>query len=225
MGTHITLDSAGGAQIGAYLAKPVGKPRGGIIVVQEIFGVTPHIRDVIDRFAAAGYTAIAPAFFDFVEPGIELAYDNSGMQRGKHLAIEVGLDRATEAVASATGAIKAAGKVGVVGFCWGGTVALLSAQRLALPAVSYYGARNTGYLDQPLKAPVIFHFGTTDRSITAEVRAQHRQAWPDAPVYEYEHCGHAFNRDVDKNAYNEAAAKLAWQRTLAFFGEHLAGKA
>jgi carboxymethylenebutenolidase len=193
--------------------------------VQEIFGVTPHIRDVTDRFARAGYTAIAPAFFDFVENDVELAYDRSGIDKGKALAIDVGLDRAAEAVASAADSIKSSGRIGVVGFCWGGTVALLSAQRLALPAVSYYGARNTGYLDQPLRAPVIFHFGATDRSISAEARAKHQQAWPDAPVYVYEHCGHAFNRDVDNSAYNEAAAKLAWQRTLAFFGQHLAGKA
>lgn len=221
---HITLDTAA-HRIGAYLAKPNGRPKGGIVVVQEIFGVTSHIRDVTDRFARASYTAVAPAFFDFVEPGVELAYDNSGIQRGKRLATEVGLDRAVEAVAGSVAAIKSSGQTGVVGFCWGGTVALLSAQRLALPAVSYYGARNTGFLDQPLKAPVIFHFGATDRSITAEAREQHRQAWPDAPVYEYPHCGHAFNRDVDKNAYNEAAAKLAWERTLTFFDKHLAGGA
>jgi carboxymethylenebutenolidase len=225
MGERINIMTAGTHCIGAYLAKPEGQPKGGIVVVQEIFGVTPHIRDVTDRFARAGYTAIAPAFFDFVENDVELAYDRSGIDKGKALAIDVGLDRAAEAVASAADSIKSSGRIGVVGFCWGGTVALLSAQRLALPAVSYYGARNTGYLDQPLRAPVIFHFGATDRSISAEARAKHQQAWPDAPVYVYEHCGHAFNRDVDNGAYNEAAAKLAWQRTLAFFGQHLAGKA
>lgn len=225
MGQRITLDTASRQRIGAWLARPAGKPKGGVIVVQEIFGVTPHIRDVTERFATAGYTAVAPAFFDYIDHDIDLAYDNAGVQRGKHLAAEVGMDRAVEAIAAAAASIAPAGKVGVVGFCWGGTVALLSAQRLALPAVSYYGARNTGYLDQPLKAPVIFHFGTTDRSITAEAREQHRQAWPDAPVYEYAHCGHAFNRDVDKNAYNAAAAQLAWQRTLAFFDQQLAAKA
>ena len=225
MGDRINLNTAGTHCIGAYLATPSGAPKGGIVVVQEIFGVTAHIRDVADRFAKEGYTAIAPAFFDYAENDVELAYDNAGMQRGKALASEVGLDRAVEAVASAAESIQSAGRIGVVGFCWGGTVALLAAQRLALPAVSYYGARNTGYLDQPLKAPVIFHFGASDRSITAEARAKHKQAWPDAPIYVYDHCGHAFNRDVDKNAYNADAAKLAWQRTLAFFERELQGKA
>ncbi len=223
MGQRINLNTAGTHCIGAYLAKPAGKPKGGIVVVQEIFGVTPHIRDVADRFAKAGYAAVAPAFFDFVENDVELAYDRPGIDKGKDLAMEVGLDRAVEAVASAKQSIESSGKVGVVGYCWGGTVALLSAQRLGLPAVSYYGARNVAYLDQPLQAPVIFHFGANDRSITAEAVEKHRKAWPGAPVYVYEHCGHAFNRDVDKSAYNEAAAKLAWQRTLEFFDKELAG--
>ena len=224
MGQHINLSTAGTHCIGAYLAKPAGKPKGGVIVVQEIFGVTAHIRDVADRFAAAGYTAVAPAFFDFAENDVELAYDRGGIDRGKAFAEEVGVDRPVEAIASAAQSIASSGKAGVVGFCWGGTLALLSAQRLGLPAVSYYGARNTGYLDQPLKAPAIFHFGANDRSIPAEARAKHQAAWPDAPVYVYEHCGHAFNRDVDKSAYNAAAAQLAWQRTLTFFDQHLAGQ-
>jgi carboxymethylenebutenolidase len=225
MGERINLNTVGTHCIGAYLAKPDGKPRGGIVVVQEIFGVTSHIRDVADRFAEAGYTAVAPAFFDYVENDVELDYDDAGMRRGRELAAEVGLDRAVEAVASAADSIRSSGRIGVVGYCWGGTVALLSAQRLGLPAVSYYGARNTAYFDQPLKAPVIFHFGATDKSIPPEAIGKHRKAWPDAPVYVYEGAGHAFNRDVDPAHYNEAAATLARQRTLAFFDRHLAGKA
>lgn len=225
MGTRINLNTAGAHGMGAYLAQPAGRPKGGIVVVQEIFGVTPHIRDVADRVAQAGFTAIAPAFFDLVEADVELDYDRHGIDRGKALALEVGLDRPVEAVASAARSIESSGKTGVVGFCWGGTVALLAAQRLGLPAASYYGARNTGFLDQRLKAPVIFHFGATDRSIRAEAREQHHAAWPDAPVYVYEHCGHAFNRDVDQSAYNADAARLAWARTLAFFDKELAGGA
>jgi carboxymethylenebutenolidase len=225
MGERINIMTTGTHCIGAYLAKPAGKPKGGVVVVQEIFGVTPHIRDVTDRFAQAGYTAIAPAFFDFVENDVELGYDKAGMERGKELAMDVGLDRAAEAVASAAESIQSSGRVGVVGYCWGGTVALLGALRLGMPAVSYYGARNTGYLDRPLQAPVMFHFGTKDRSITAEAIEKHRKAWPHAPVYVYEGAGHAFNRDIDPTHYHEPGAKLAWQRTLAFFDQHLAGSA
>jgi carboxymethylenebutenolidase len=221
----IRLNTAGMHCIGAYLAKPTGKPKGGIVVVQEIFGVTQHIRTVADDFAEEGYTAIAPAFFDFVENDVELDYDHAGMERGKSLALETGLDRAVEAVASAAESIASSGKIGVVGYCWGGTVALLAAQRLGLSAVSYYGARNAGFLDQPLQAPVMFHFGAKDRSITTDVVQKHRDAYPDAPVHVYEHAGHAFNRDIDHTHYDPIGAPLALQRTLAFFAQHLANAA
>ncbi len=223
MGERINLNTAGMHCIGAYLAKPSGTPKGGIVVVQEIFGVNAHVRDVADRFAAAGYAAIAPAFFDFVEQDLELDYDAAGMNKGRELAGEVGLDRAVEAVASAADSIRSSGKTGVVGYCWGGTVALLAAQRLGLPSVSYYGARNVAFLGEPLKAPVMFHFGADDKSIPPEAVEKHRKAYPDAPVHVYEGTGHAFNRDVDPTHYDEAAAKLAWQRTLAFFDRHLVG--
>ena len=222
MGQHINLNTAGTHCIGAYLAKPKGKPKGGIVVVQEIFGVTAHIRAVADGFAKHGYTAIAPACFDFVENDVELAYDHDGMERGKSLAAETGLDRAVEAVASAADSIKSSGTIGVVGYCWGGTVALLSAQRLGLPAVSYYGARNVPFLDQPLKAAVLFHFGAKDRSITPDAVQKPREAYPDAPIHVYEHAGHAFNRDVDPTRYDPVGAPQALERTLAFFDKHLA---
>ncbi|HEX5307445.1 MAG TPA: dienelactone hydrolase family protein, partial [Dyella sp.] len=146
MGQPINVPTGGTQCIGGYLARAEGKPKGGVVVIQEIFGVTAHIRDVADRFAAAGYTAIAPAFFDHLESGLELPYDDSGMQRGKALVTELGLERAVEDVASAAEAIASAGRIGAVGYCWGGTVALLAALRLGLPSVSYYGARNLPFL-------------------------------------------------------------------------------
>jgi len=221
MGERINLNTAGMHCIGAYLAKPPGEPKGGIVVVQEIFGVNAHVRSVADRFAAAGFTAIAPAFFDFVEQDVELNYDDVGMNKGRELIGDIGLDRAVEAVASAADSIRSSGKIGVVGYCWGGTVALLAAQRLGFPSVSYYGARNVPFLGEPLKAPVMFHFGANDKSIPAEAIEKHRNAYPYAPVYVYEGTGHAFNRDVDPTHYNETAANLAWQRTLAFFDQQL----
>ncbi len=223
MGERIHLNTPGMHCIGAYLSRPSGKPKGGIVVAQEIFGVTTHIRNVADVYAMRGYTAIAPAFFDFVENDVELAYDRAGTERGRELVAEVGMDRAVEAVASAAESVRSSGRIGVVGYCWGGTVALRAAQVLAMPASSYYGARNVQYLAQALKAPAIFHFGADDPSIPAEAIARQRAAWPDAPVYVYERCGHAFNRDVDPHVYDKAAAELAWSRTLAFFDEELAG--
>lgn len=118
MGMQINLNTPGTQCIGAYLAKPAGKPKGGIVVVQEIFGVNAHVRSVADHFAAAGYTAIAPAFFDHVEANVELGYDATGFARGKALVGEISFDRAIEDVASAAESIKSAGKIGVVGYCW-----------------------------------------------------------------------------------------------------------
>ena len=221
MAEQIRLNTSGMQCIGAYLAKPAGAPKGGLVVVQEIFGINAHIRAVADRFAGHGYTAIAPAFFDHVETGVELDYDPAGFARGKQLVNEVGIDRAVEDVASAAEAIKSAGKIGVVGYCWGGTIALLSATRLGLPAVSYYGARNVSFLDEKPRAPVQFHFGERDASIPAEAVQRHREAYPEMEIYTYP-AEHAFNRDVDGKHYDAPSARLALERTLAFFARHLA---
>jgi carboxymethylenebutenolidase len=220
MGQHIQLNTSRMHCIGAYLAKAEGTPKGGLVVVQEIFGVNAHMRDVVDRYAALGYTAIAPAFFDHVESGVELGYDEAGYARGRELIGEIGLDLAVDDVASAAEAISSAGKIGCVGYCWGGTVALLAAIRLGLPAVSYYGSRNPAFLEQKPKAPVQFHFGERDASIPPEAIARHRAALPDAEIYVYP-AGHAFNRDVDPKAYDEGSAKLALERALAFFDRNL----
>ncbi|MBA2078153.1 dienelactone hydrolase family protein [Rhodanobacter sp. PCA2] len=222
MGQHINIPTSRTQCIGGYLAKPAGEPKGGIVVVQEIFGVTEHIRNVADRFAAAGYTAIAPAFFDHLESWLELDYDETGMARGKTLVSELGLDRPLEDVASAANAIASSGRIGVVGFCWGGTIALLSALRLGFPAVSCYGARNVSFLGEKPKAPVMFHFGEHDPSIPPEAVAQHRELLPQMEVHTYPGAGHAFMREADAH-YHEPSARLAWQRTLAFFDRELAG--
>ena len=221
MGQRINLNTGGMQCIGAYLATPPGVSKGGIVVVQEIFGVNAHIRSVVDGFAADGYTAIAPAFFDHVESDVELRYDPADYDRGKRLVSEVGFERALGDVASAAESIRSAGKVGVVGYCWGGSVAFLSATRLGLPAVSFYGARNVNFLDEKPKAPVQFHFGEKDPSIPPEAVARHRAALPGCEIFTYP-AGHAFMRDVDPKHYEPGSAKLARERTLAFFARHLA---
>jgi carboxymethylenebutenolidase len=221
MGEHIQLNTSSTQCIGAYVAKPVGKPKGGIVVVQEIFGVNQHMRNVTDRFAANGFVAIAPAFFDHVESGVELGYDDAGFKRGRELVGEISFERAIEDVASAAEAIRSAGRIGCVGYCWGGTVAFLASTRLGMPAVSYYGARNVKFLDEPPKAPVQFHFGERDSSIPAEAIERHRMVLPDAEIYTYP-TGHAFDREVDPKAYDAPRAKLAFERTLTFFAQHLA---
>ena len=219
MGEFINIGTPGTQCISAYLAKPTGKPKGGVVVIQEIFGVNAHIRSVTDRVAAAGYTAIAPAVFDHLETGVELDYDQAGMQKGFGLIGELGFDKPLADVASAAEAIHSAGKIGVVGFCWGGSVAYLSAIKLGLPAVSYYGGRNVQLVEMPAKAPLLFHYGLRDAHISEADREKVRAANPTAEFHVYD-ADHGFNCDA-RGSYDADAAKQAWERTLAFFAKHL----
>lgn len=218
MGRDIVIDTPSGS-IGAWRADPVEAPRGALVVIQEIFGVNAHVRSVADHYAAQGYVALAPCFFDPFERGLELGYDEAAMQRGKALVMELGFAQALAIVASASKLLQQEGlKVGAVGFCWGGSIALLANLRLGLPAVSYYGARNTHFLDESLRAPMLFHFGEHDASIPLEVVAAHREKYPEAAVHTYP-AGHAFNRDSDASVYDADSATLAHDRTMAFFAE------
>ena len=220
MGVWQTLYTPCG-NVQAWRATPQGQPRGAVVVVQEIFGITAHIRAVCERLAEAGFVALAPACFDLIEPGLQLPYDHDGASRGKALVNQLGLDCAVDVTEAAADLLTQTGlKVGVVGFCWGGTVALLANTRLGLPAVSYYGARNLPFLDEPSHAPLLFHFGGLDPSIPPEAVAAHREKQPQAQVHVYDHADHAFNRDPDP-PFEPASAALAWQRSLAFFTEHL----
>ena len=224
MGRDIVLDTPSGA-IGAWRADPLAAPRGGLVVVQEIYGVNEHIRSVVERYAAEGYVAIAPAFFDAAPGaahGIELEYSRGATSRGRALVDALGLEAAVGIVGAAAGQLRAEGlKPGVVGFCWGGTVALLADTRLGLPASSYYGARNVPFLDEPLRAPIQFHFGADDASIPPEAVAEHRLRQPGAPVFVYEGAGHAFNRDASPSHYHAGAAREAHARTMAMFADAL----
>lgn len=205
----------------AWREDPEGTPHGAVVVVQEIFGVTDHIRTVCAQLAAAGFVALAPAFFDRLEPGTVLPYDAEGTARGRELVARLGLEEALAVASAAAETLRGQGlAVGVVGFCWGGTVALLAATRLGLPAVSYYGARNVQYLDEPARAPLMFHFGALDAHIPPEAIEAHRRKQPQAQVFVYPEADHAFNRAPDP-PYQPEAAALAWRRTLAFFTEHL----
>ncbi len=219
MPDFIKINSSGMQCIGAFRAQPAGPARGGIVVIQEIFGVNAHIRDVVERFAEAGYVAIAPAFFDHVESNVELDYDAAGIARGRALVGELDIDQIMADVGSAADSIRSAGKIGVVGYCWGGTIAMLAASRLGLPAVSYYGARNVAWLHETFSAPLQFHFGARDSSIPPAAIERHRECLPDAEIHVYP-AAHGFNCDRRKD-FDAASAALARERTLAFFARHL----
>lgn len=202
--------------IGGWRADPHDAPRGGIVVVQEIFGVNRHIRSVVDRFAAHGFCAIAPAFFDHIEPGIELDYDAAGIRHGMALASRIDFDRAIQDVAAAAERLRdQVEHVGVVGYCWGGTVAFLANTRLSLPAVSYYGGRTVPFLRERPKAHLMMHFGSRDPHISAADVQAHRDALPRALIRVWD-ASHGFNCD-QREDYDEAAAQGAFRLTRRFF--------
>jgi carboxymethylenebutenolidase len=204
----------------AWLARPNARPQGALVVVQEIFGVNPHIRAVTDRFAEAGFTAMAPALFDQVHPDTQLRYDDSGVVQGREFAAQLGFDRALKIVGAAARWLHESGhRVGVVGFCWGGTVAMLANTRLHLPSVTYYGGRSMPFLSEPALAPMQFHFGERDRLIPPEDIDKHRQHHPEATIHIYP-AGHGFNCE-ERDDYDAVCAALAWSRTTAFFEEYL----
>lgn len=219
MGSSIALSVPGGGSIGAYLAEPAGPARGGIVVVQEIFGVNRHIRRVADGYAEAGYRVIAPALFDPVERDVELGYDDAGRAHGLALVGALGMERALAGVEAAAAELAGAGRVGVVGYCWGGSIAYLAAIRLALPAVSYYGGRNAQLVGEPAQAPLMFHYALRDAHIGEADRERVRGANPTAAFHLYD-ADHGFNCDA-RGAWDPAAAALARERSLAFFAEHL----
>ena len=214
MGHWVSLQTPDGT-ISAWRADPPVNSRGALVVVQEIFGVNAHIRSVVDRFANHGFIAVAPAFFDHIEHHVELGYDEAGIAYGREMVEKLGFDRAVRDVDAAKRLLQPDGNVGVVGYCWGGTVAFLSWARLRLPAVSYYGARTAPFLaHERSNAPLMLHFGEQDESIPPETIAAHREALPDAKIHIWP-AGHGFNCD-QRNDYNATVATQALQRTLGF---------
>jgi carboxymethylenebutenolidase len=222
--TTITLDADDGHRFSAYEATPTASPRGGLVVVQEIFGVNAHIRHVADGYAADGYRVIAPAIFDRVQRGIELGYGRENAAVGVALRQKIALDDMLRDIAACVVALQSAGKVGIVGYCLGGSLAWLAATRIAglAAAIGYYGGMIAEHRDETPKCPVMLHFGEEDGSITADDVATIRAAVnPKAvQVFTYAGAGHAFNREGN-DAYHAPSAMLARELSLAFLQKHL----
>ena len=221
MGTLIELTASDGHKLQAYRAEPGGRPRGGLIVAMEIFGVNSHIRSVADGYAADGYLAIAPALFDRVQRNYEAGYTPEEIQRGIGVIQKIDLDDTMKYVAAALDNIASAGKAGIVGYCWGGTVswkAAASVPGLAC-AVPYYGGGIPGLIDLQPKVPVMFHWGESDASIPLE-KAKAFAARHKDQVHHFYEAGHGFNCD-QRGSYDAEAAKLARSRTLEFLARHL----
>ena len=219
MGHWIRIETRTGP-IRGWRVEPPGAARGRLVVVQEIFGVNAHIRGVAERFAAEGFDVLAPALFDHFNDGpIELDYDAAGVAHGRERVAALGFEAALDYVAAARDAL-GGGNVGVVGFCWGGTVAFLANTRLGLPAASYYGGRTQPFNGEALRAPMLFHYGEHDPIIPPEHREAQIAAHPAAEAHVYP-AGHGFNCDARADFEPESAA-LALRRTVEFFTRTLA---
>ena len=226
MGQMIELTSADGFKFPAYVAQPSGKPKGGLVLLQEIFGVNSHIRSVADGYAADGYLVVAPATFHRVKPGVELGYTEADMKAGMELKAAVEGLPAPGVLPDIQAAIQhaaQAGKVGILGYCWGGLLTWRSAsalQGLSAAAPYYGGGMTVGTeLERRPTVPVMVHFGAQDHWIPLDTVEAFKKAQPGVTVHVYD-ANHGFNCD-QRGSYNEAAAKLARERTLAFFAQHI----
>ena len=220
MGEWIELVAADGHALTAYRAAN-GERRGGIVVIQEVFGVNGHIRDVCDGFAARGYDAIAPSLFDRVEAHVELAYDDEGIAKGRELVGQLAWERPLIDIWAAGLQLHPQGRVGVVGYCWGGTVAWLAACRLDVAcAAAYYGRQIADFPDDHPRCPTIAHFGAEDPLIPLDAVERVRAANPGVPLHVYAGAGHGFNCDARRDFRPDAAA-TALGRTLTLFAETL----
>jgi len=220
MSEFTTIMARDGHEFQTWLAAPPGRPRGAIVVVQEIFGVNSHIRKVTDGYAADGYIAIAPALFDRVRRGIELGYSDADMQEGRGYVKQLQRQQLLADLAAAIAVVRHGGRVGVVGYCWGGTIAYVAACELPVAcAVSYYGGSTTQELDKQPKCPVMYHFGELDKHIPESDIARIKAADARGEFHMYP-AGHGFNCE-QRASYDAASAKLARERSVDFFAKHL----
>jgi carboxymethylenebutenolidase len=214
------LTANDGHALSAYRADPKGDARGAIVIIQEVFGVNDHVRGVCDGYAADGYTVIAPALFDRVKQDVELGYEGEDLTQGRELRGELGWDKPLLDVQAAVEALRPTGKVAVIGYCFGGSVAWLSATRLKLDAaVGYYGGQVADFIDEEPKCPVLLHFGETDAFIPVKNIDKIQERRPGIPLYRYP-AGHGFNCE-SRADYHEESARLARERTLKFIRQHI----
>jgi carboxymethylenebutenolidase len=220
MGETVKLTSADGFSLSAYVAGPKDAKKG-IVVVQEIFGVNHHIRDLSDRFAREGYAVVAPALFDRVQPGVELGYTQDDIGRGRELRMKLNDAQVMQDVEAAAAHLSGK-KLGIVGYCFGGTVAWWGATRTTKFAAAscWYGGGIAGTKDERANCPVQMHFGETDTSIPMSDVDAVRAAQPKAEIYVYMGAGHGFGCD-ERGSYSAKDYEVAQQRTLEFFRKNL----
>ena len=222
MGKQFTLSASDAHQLGAYRVDPAGTPKGGIVVVQEIFGVNHHIRNVCDAFAREGYAAVAPALFDRTQRNFESGYTPAEIEKARAFIAKPDWDAMLRDTDAAIKELKPVGPIGIVGFCMGGTMAFLAATRLSglSAAVGYYGGRIVAYADETPKCPTQLHFGEKDASIPMSDVDIIKEKRPDCEIYVYKDAGHGFHCD-ERASYHKPSADIAWGRTQDFLRQHL----
>jgi carboxymethylenebutenolidase len=224
MSEFVKLKAEDGHEFDAWVAKPQGEPIGGLVVVQEIFGVNQHVRAVTDSFANNGFLAVAPAIFDRHERGLDIGYGEADRQKAMSFIPRLNIDDILKDTAATLAYVReqTGKKAGVVGYCLGGTVAWLSATRLGADvAVGYYGGMISKFAEEQPQCPVMLHYGALDAHIGPEERQKVISAHPDLPIFVYEGADHGFNCDM-RSSYNPDASKMARERTLEFLKKNLA---
>jgi carboxymethylenebutenolidase len=223
MGEKTTLMARDGHEFNAWLAPAIGTPRGAIVVAQEIFGVNRHIRGLVEAFAADGWLTIAPCLYDRVRRGIELGYSEAEIQEGRGYRLQIPKEKTMLDLSASFNIVKHAGRVAVIGYCWGGTLAYLAARELPVfCAVSYYGGQIKDHLSATPRRPVMYHFGEQDPHIPMSDIEKIRAADP-AGIFHLYPAGHGFNCE-ERSTYDAASAQLARERTLAFLDAQLEKK-
>jgi carboxymethylenebutenolidase len=223
LGKPFTLTASDNFKLGAYRADPTGKSKGGIVVIQEIFGVNHHIRAVCDRLAGEGYAALAPAVFDRQQPNFESGYSPDEIANARKFVANPDWGAMLRDVQAAIDELKKSGPVAIMGFCMGGTISFLAACKLngLSAAVCYYGGQIAKNADEKPRVPTQMHFGEQDASIPmSDVEMIKQKRGGDCEIFVYSNAQHGFHCD-ERGSYNAEAAKLAWQRATAFLAKHV----
>lgn len=222
MGQTVTLTASDGFKLGGYRADPATAPKAAIVVIQEIFGVNSHIRNICDRLANEGYVAIAPAIFDRIEPNFQSGYSPDEVAVARKFVASPDWAAMLRDTQAAIDAVKNVGPVGIVGFCLGGSIAYAAATKLSglSAAVGYYGGAVVRFADDRPTVPTQLHFGEKDTGIPLTDVETIKTKRPDVDIFVYPGAQHGFGCD-ERASFDKTSSDLAWQRSLAFFGENL----
>ena len=222
MGTMIQVAARDGHLLDVYLARPNGKPRGGIVIAQEMYGVTSYLRDTCDFYAAQGYFASAPALYDRRQRNLVLEYNQENHDRAQAIYKNWNWEHALDDLDAGKNVVMEAGKVAIVGFCWGGTLAWLAAcRRDYAAAIAYYGSMMPDFADENARCPVIAHIGDQDTTMPQERIELFHQAQPNIPIHLYPGAQHGFDNSSRADRFNGGASRLARERTLDFLAQQV----